>query len=126
MHLFKHGGIGTCRNCRKTFSSSVSFISCIFWNLESMYRLKFTINLSFGILVSRLRGLNKAISRSGPASNYMFNVNTRKTRTRCEICSNLTIMIPDRRQWRGSAVFVINFEQILHLVLVFLLLDLSR
>ena len=28
-----------------------------------------------------------------PAGNYMFKVNNRNTRTRCEICSKLTIKI---------------------------------
>ena len=61
-----------------------------------------------------------------PAGNYMFKVNNRNTRTRCEICSKLTIKIPERRQWRRSGIFIVNFEHILHLVLVFLLLTLSR
>ena len=61
-----------------------------------------------------------------PAGNYMFKVNNRNTRTRCKICSKLTIKTPERRQWRRSGVFIVNFEHILHLVLVFLLLTLSR
>ena len=32
-----------------------------------------------------------------PADNYMFEVKKRNTRTRCEICSKLTIKIPERR-----------------------------
>ena len=32
-----------------------------------------------------------------PAGNYMFKVNNRNTRTRCEICSKLTIKTPERR-----------------------------
>ena len=44
-------------------------------------------------------------------SKIMFKVNNRNTRTRCEICLNLTVKIP---------------EHISHLVLVFLLLTLSR
>ena len=55
------------------------------------------------------------------AGNYMFKVNNRNTRTRCDICSKLTIEIR-----RRSSVFTVNFEYILHLVLVFLLLTLSR
>ena len=58
--------------------------------------------------------------------NYMFKVNNRNTRTRCEICLKLTIKTPERRQWRRSGVFIVNFEHISHLVLVFLLLTLSR
>ena len=61
-----------------------------------------------------------------PAGNYMFKVNNGSTRTRCEICSKLTIKTPERRKWRRSGVFIVNFEHISHLVLVFLLLTLCR
>ena len=61
-----------------------------------------------------------------PAGNYMFKVNNRNTRTRCEICSKLTIKISERRHWRRSGIFVVNFKHISHLFLVFLLLTLSR
>ena len=61
-----------------------------------------------------------------PAGNYMFKVNNRNTRTRCEICSKLTIKTPERRQWRHSDIFVVNFEHISHFVVVFLLLTLTR
>ena len=61
-----------------------------------------------------------------PAGNCMFKVNNRNTRTRCKICSKLTIKTPERRHWRRSAVFIVNVEHISHLVVVFLLLTLSR
>ena len=64
--------------------------------------------------------------RNKPAGNYMFKVNNRNTRTRCEICSKLTIKTPEQRQWRRSGVFIVDFEHISYLVLVFLLLTLSR
>ena len=44
----------------------------------------------------------------------------------CEICSKLTIKTPERCHWRRSGVFIVNFEHISHLFLVFLLLTLSR
>ena len=53
------------------------------------------------------------LSLKCPAGNYIFKVNNRNTRTMREICSKLTI-------------FIVNFEYISHLVLVFLLLTLSR
>ena len=31
-----------------------------------------------------------------PVGNYMFKVNNRNTRTRCEICSQLTIKTPEQ------------------------------
>ena len=32
------------------------------------------------------------------ADNYMFKVHNKNSRTRCEICSQLTIKTPERRQ----------------------------
>ena len=43
-----------------------------------------------------------------------------------EICRKLTIKTLERRHWRRSGVFIVNFEHILHLAPVFLLLTLSR
>ena len=59
------------------------------------------------------------------ADNYMFKVNNRSARTRCEICSKLTIKTLERRHWRRFGVFIVDFEHISHLVLVSLLLTLS-
>ena len=61
-----------------------------------------------------------------PAGIYLLKVNNRNTRTRCEICSKLTINTPERRYWRRSGVFIVNFEHISHLALVFLLLTLNK
>ena len=61
-----------------------------------------------------------------PVGIYMFKVNKRNTRTECQIYSKLTIKTPGRRQWCRSGVFIVNFEYIPHLVLVFLLFTLSR
>ena len=60
------------------------------------------------------------------AGNCMFKVNNRNIRTRCEICSELTIKTLERRQWHRYGVFIVNFEHISHLFLKFLLLTLSR
>ena len=66
------------------------------------------------------------LDRINPVGNYLFKVNNRKTRTRCEICLKLTIKTPKRCHWCQSGVFFVNFEHILHLILVFLLITLSR
>ena len=58
------------------------------------------------------------LSKNNPASNYMFKVNNRNTRTKREIYSKLIIKTPERWQWRCSGVFIVNFEHISHLVLV--------
>ena len=60
-----------------------------------------------------------------PAGIYLLKINKRNTRTRCEICSKLTIKTPERRQWRCSGVFVVNSEHDSYFVPVFLLLTLN-
>ena len=60
-----------------------------------------------------------------PADIYLLKVNNRNTRARCEICSKLTINTPERRLWRCSDVFSVNFEHISYLVLVSLPLTLN-
>ena len=49
------------------------------------------------------------------AGIYLFKVNNENTRTKCEI-----------RYWRHSGIFIVNFEHILHFVLVFLMLSLNK
>ena len=41
-------------------------------------------------------------------------------------CVKLTIKTPDRRRLRRYGVFIVNFEYISHLFLVFLLSNLNR
>ena len=61
-----------------------------------------------------------------PSHIYVFKVDNENTRTRCEICSKLTIKTLERRQWRRCGVFIFNFEHISNLLLVFLLLTLNK
>ena len=56
-----------------------------------------------------------------PAGIYLLKVSNRNTRASCEICSKLTIKIPERRHWRCSGIFIVYLEHISHLVLVLLL-----
>ena len=43
-----------------------------------------------------------------PVSIYLLKVNNRNTRTRCEICSKLTIKTPERRQATSDYSYYIN------------------
>ena len=61
-----------------------------------------------------------------PDDNYMFKVNNKNTKTRCEICSKLTIKTSEWGHWCCSDLINNNFEHTSHLLLVFLLLTLSR
>ena len=71
-------------------------------------------------------GLFKKIVNVFPAGIYSLKVNNEITRTMCEIYSKLTIKTPERRHRRGSGIFSVNFEQISHIVLPFLLLTLNK
>ena len=75
--------------------------------------------------ISLISDYNQVLDQdNNPAGIYLLKINKKNTRTRCEICSKLTIKTPERRYWRLSGVFIVNFEHISHLVLVFLLLTL--
>ena len=41
--------------------------------------------------------MHTANNKIYPAGIYLLKVNNRNTRTRCEICSKLTIKTPERR-----------------------------
>ena len=62
-----------------------------------------------------------AIQDIKQAGNYMFKVNKENTRTKSQICSKLTTKTPGR-----SGIFIVNFEHISNLVLVFLVLSFSK
>ena len=66
------------------------------------------------------------INTLNPANIYLFKVNNRNTRQGRQICSKVTIKTSERRQRRDSGVFIVNFEHIAHLFLVFLLLTLNK
>ena len=40
-----------------------------------------------------------------PVGNYMFKINNRNTRTRCQICS---VTIKDTKTWRRFGVFTVT------------------
>ena len=60
------------------------------------------------------------------ANIYLFKVNNRNTRKRCETCSKLTIKTPERCHSSRSVVFIVNFDHISHLLLLLLLLNLNK
>ena len=97
--------------------------SCIVEHLLSMYKhgsvTFYSIKKNFFNKMNILLMLPKRWTRKeNPASIYLLKVNNRDTKTRCEICSKLTIKTPERCNWRRSGVFTVDFEYISHLVLV--------
>ena len=97
--------------------TNIFMVFSIFLELRCYY-----LNLKLLVMVIEVNLFElfvRQLGESNPSGNYMFKFINRNTRTRCEICSKLTIKIPD-------GIFTVNFEHISHLVLVFLLLTLSR
>ena len=64
--------------------------------------------------------------QNNPTEIYLFQVNNANTKTMCEICSKLAIKTPERRHWRRSGAFIVNYEQISHIVFVFPLTTLNE
>ena len=75
--------------------------------------------------ISEVLFLKTPLSSSIPVGIYLLKVNKRNTRTKCEICSKLTLKTPKQCHWRPYGVFIVNFEYFSHLVQVFLLLILN-
>ena len=75
--------------------------------------------LILNILVFRKFKKITATTPRFPAGNHTLKVNNRNARARCEICSKLLVKTP-------GGVFIVNFEYVSHLVVVFLLLTLRK
>ena len=59
-------------------------------------------------------------------NNSLLKDNNRNTRKKCEICFKLTIKAPERRLWRLSVIFIVNFQHISHPFVLFLLSTLNK
>ena len=81
--------------------------------------------LDWGVIVKKGALNHVSTEIAFPANIYLLKANNRNTRTSCEICSKLTLNTPERFHWRRSGLFIVNFEHISYLVLVFLLLTLN-
>ena len=103
------------------------YLSCNeFSNQSVIYLLKVNYRNS-RVMFKICSNMLKYISEETISTdNFMFKVFKRNTRTRRKICSRLTIKTPEGQDaWCRSGICIVNFEHILHLILVFLLLTLS-
>ena len=102
-------------------------ISCIF---HSTFFVDFAqVNVycygfhNFKLKFSSMKNMGSKQESQLTFTRSKYDRNTRKS---CEVCLKLTIETPERRQWRGFGVFIINFGHIWHLFLVFLPLTLNK
>ena len=98
-------------------SNSMNFAELVGkWAYEEDLQKKFT-NIPFPIQFTAAYCKDFKIFLAGI---YLFKINNGTTRTMCEICSKLKIKTPKERTClHHSSVFIVNFEQILQIVLVF-------
>ena len=105
----------------------------IFQNRKKCFEIQNNLSESINILYINIlyflykKILNSMTSKSMnlPVKIYLFKVINGNTRKRRENCLKFnTQSTPDRCQWHRSYVFIVNFEHILQLLLVFLLLTL--
>ena len=66
------------------------------------------------------------MNRSITQLTFTCSKSTKEKLEKIVTCSKLTIKTPERRHWRRFVVFIVNFEHILHLFPVFLLLTLKQ
>ena len=119
-----------CPEMRQYYRGNSFYIKRFIFSIERCYRDKIVGNFS-----AEIKDLGKEsitiFSRSTfPGNIYLFKVNKRKHRKKCEIWSKLT-MKTQRRQTKISYPLIrillfVNFEHISHLFLVFLLLILNN
>ena len=69
-------------------------------SVDFLYSLKISENLWFSDVFRRYRKATPGSNglSMNPANNYLFRVNNRNTRRKCEICSKLTKKTPEQRQ----------------------------
>ena len=120
--------IFTVNSCRRLYIYVISNI-CYFLSFlsTSKHNLKSQgVSVAFKGWRKRALALNRLMTFDFPAFNCMFKVNNRNTRSRSEICSDVTMKTPERcqchRQWRRSVAFIVIFQHVTHLVLVLFLL----
>ena len=88
---------------------------------SAVHRKIFVVFSSMSMLVHSFWKLFASISNASdnPANMYLFKVNNRNTWTTCEICSKLI------KHQNDVSVFIVYFEHISHLFLLFLLWSLN-
>ena len=64
--------------------------------------MDYQVNSLYGVVpdgsLADRNNIIKVKQNTPPAGIYLLKVNNRNTRTRCEICSKLTIKTPERRR----------------------------
>ena len=93
-------------------------ISVVKWQRRSAIRFRdFAWKVDFDL--SHITVLITINVNSNLDDIYLLDVNNVNTKTICKIYSKSIIKILERRHWLRSGIFIVNFEHILHIALLF-------
>ena len=121
---------GVLRNFAK-FTGPATLLKKRLWyrcfpvNFAKFLRTAFSQNTSGRLLLKRGNLLFGDEKTNISPDIYLFKVINWNSRTICGICSKLTIKLSDVG-WLRFVVFIVNFERISHILLVFLFFTSSK
>ena len=81
--------------------------------------LSYRFTLPTNILASSTLTFKRSLFTGLPSLHFLVQSKQLNIAAMCEICSKFTIKNPEWRHWSNSGVFIVNFEQISHITLVF-------
>ena len=115
-------------NFLKCKKNGIFFLVLINLSLCTTGRKTWSLTFSSNIVMPSkiLRGPQRGILWGIILPSKYNKGENRNSRKRRKICSELTKRTPERSHSHGFCVFIVNFEQILYLYLVFLLLILNK
>ena len=82
-------------------SDTIDVSSSVYPSSSVLMSLK-NVEPTFEHHLAMTKGTSEGLGKINPAGIYLLKVNNRKTGTRYEICSKLTIKISEQRHWRRS------------------------
>ena len=88
----------------------------LFWHRNG---LNHVLVMSLVLSLKILKIFQRYASIGQTRDIYLLSVNYGNTRTMFEVCSKLIIKAAEQLHWRRFGVFIVNFEQISNIVLVF-------
>ena len=103
--------LSQCLIVKKVEEIRLCFIVCKIFKLFFLTQINNQLFINELICVVKVKMVLKDSSwlrKPSPAGIYLLKVNNRNTRTRCKICSKLTIQTPKWHHWHLYFVFIVK------------------
>ena len=98
--------VGCCQGVWKMKASFLSKMPKVLFQVQAIYLI--LMKCLYWLLLIQVIFSYNTIKLITCQINYLFKVNNRNTRTRCERCSKLTIKTLERRQWLVFLLLTLN------------------